>query len=401
MNWLKNLLESQSKHFEKGHKLHRLYPVFEMIDTLIYSPKDTTSGTTHIRDGIDLKRIMTIVIIALLPCLLMAFYNTGYQANLAIETNGLNPDGNWRIDFMHWANLSFDPNNFASNVMMGSLYFLPLYIATMVVGGFWEVLFCVVRKHEVGEAFLVTSMLYPLILPPLVPIWQAMAALSIGLILGKEIFGGVGRNIVNPALISRAVLFFSYPAGVTGDTVWVAVDGFSSATPLGGTALFGQLGVDVSFLDAFLGFIPGSMGETSALACLFGAFVLIVTGIGSWRIMLSTITGLVVTVLLFNMVGSDTNPMFNLAPHWHLVLGGFAFGTVFMATDPVTACVTHKGQVIYGCLIGVMAALVRVLNPAYPEGMMLAILFANVFSPVIDHFVVNANIKRRELRNVS
>jgi len=392
---MKEFLEKQKKHFEKGGKLERWFPAFEMVDTFIYTPLDRTKGQTHIRDGIELKRIMTTVVIALIPCIIMAFYNTGLQANMSWSGNG---DG-WRHAVMSMLGVGYDPLSVYDNFMHGAMYFLPLYIATLAVGGFWELLFAVVRKHEIGEAFLVTSMLYPLILPPTVPVWQAMVALSIGLVIGKEIFGGTGRNFVNPALFSRAILFFSYPASMTGDTMWVAVDGVSKATPLGMQSA--GIEFNITFMDAFFGFIPGSMGETSFLACMFGAFVLIVTGIGSWRIIVSSFAGLFALTFLFNLIGSETNAMFSLAPHWHMVLGGFAFASVFMATDPVSATFTEKGKFYYGFMIGVMTALVRVINPAYPEGAMLAVLFANVFAPLIDYVVIKANIKRREVRSAA
>jgi Na+-transporting NADH:ubiquinone oxidoreductase subunit B len=394
MSWLKEILEKNSKHFEKGGKLSRWYPVFEMTDTFLYTPSDVTEGYTHARDGIDLKRIMTTVVMALIPCILMALYNTGLQANLAFEGGG--GDG-WRIAAMTAMGMTPDSSSVLSCFTLGGLYFLPVYAITLVAGGFWEMLFSVVRRHEVGEAFLVSSLLFPLILPPTIPLWQAAVAISIGLVMGKEVFGGTGRNFVNPALISRAVLFFSYPASMTGDRIWIPSDAFTYATPLGHFAKEGGE-VGVSLFQAFLGFIPGSMGETSTLACLIGAFVLIATGIGSWRIMLSSVAGLVSLVLVFNAVGSDTNPMMNLSPAWHFVLGGYAFATVFMVTDPVSASMTRKGMYIYGFLVGAMTALIRVVNPAFPEGAMLAVLFGNVFAPVIDQYVINANVKRRRRR---
>lgn len=395
---MKAFLNKHAKHFAKGGKLERWYPVFEMVDTFIYTPLEKTHGRTHVRDGIELKRIMTTVVIALIPCLLMALYNTGLQANIAITAAGADPEG-WRHSVLSLIGAGYSPASWYDNFMHGSMYFFPLYIATMIVGGTWEVLFAVVRKHEIGEAFLVTSLLYPMILPPTVPIWEAMVALSIGLVFGKELFGGTGRNLVNPALFSRAILFFSYPASITGDTIWIALDGYSAATPLGAKAL--GLEMNVTFMDAFFGFIPGSMGETSALACLFGAFVLIVTGIGSWRIILSSVAGLLALTTMFYLIGSDTNPMFQLAPHWHLVLGGFAFATVYMATDPVSAAFTNKGKYFYGFMIGALTVLIRVVNPAFPEGAMLAVLFANIMAPLIDYLVVRANIKRREVRSAA
>lgn len=385
--------------FEKGGKYERWFPVFEIVDTFLYSPASVTSGKTHVRDGLDLKRLMTVVVVALIPAMIMAIYNAGFQANAGIVANGIEPIG-WRYGLMSLIGMSNDPNSLISNIFLGSLFFLPMYVMTQVVGGFWELLFAVVRKHEIGEGFFVTGFLFPLIVPPDLPLWQGAVALSIGLVVGKEVFGGTGMNIVNPAIIARAVLFFSYPASVTGDTMWVGVDGLSQATPMGQVASNGMSGMTYSFMDAVLGFIPGSMGETSVIACLIGAVILIISGIGSWRIMLSCVIGLLIVTGIFYGVGSDTNHMFGLSPLWHLVLGGFAFGTVFMATDPVSAAMTNTGRWYYGFLIGAMTGLVRVVNPAYPEGMMLAILFANVFAPVIDHYVVAANIRRRQKRYV-
>lgn len=395
---LKTFLEKQSENFGKGGRYSLFYPIFEMVDTFLYTPSEVNKGSVHIRDRIDLKRIMSIVVIALIPCVFMALLNTGFQANLAAG-NLPGGAGGWRFDVLQMLGLSPDSSSFFSNIVLGALYFLPLYIMTLIVGGFWEVLFAVVRKHEIAEAFLVTSLLYPLILPPGVPLWQAAVALSLGIVLGKEIFGGTGRNVVNPALISRAMLFFSYPASMSGDKVWVAVDGVTKATPLTYASHSGMSGMQYSLWDAFIGFVPGSMGETSALACLIGAFILIVTGIGSWRIMLSMLIGMLCFTGLFYIIGSDTNPMFNVSPVWHLVSGGFAFGLVFMATDPVSAAITQTGKYIYGFLIGGLTALIRVVNPAFPEGVMLAIIFGNIFAPIIDNYVINANIKRRMRRN--
>lgn len=390
MKGIRNFFEKNRRHFEKGGKLERWYPAFEMADTFLYTSPEVTSGNTHIRDGLDLKRVMTTVVIALIPCVLMALYNTGLQSSLAFESGAFTDD--WRISVMN-AFGGISSASIGACFLLGSLYFLPIYIVTLAVGGFWELLFAVVRKQEIGEAFLVTSLLFPLILPPTIPLWQVGIAISIGLVMGKEVFGGTGRNFVNPALLARSILFFSYPAAITGDRVWIQADAMTYATPLANLAS-GTV-EHISMLNAFLGFMPGSLGETSTLACLFGAAVLIVTGIGSWRIMLSSVVGLVSLVMIFNAIGSETNPMMTLSPAWHLVLGGYAFATVFMATDPVSASMTKTGMYIYGFLVGAMTALIRVLNPAFPEGAMLAILFGNVFAPVIDQYVIKANVKRR------
>jgi Na+-transporting NADH:ubiquinone oxidoreductase subunit B len=288
----------------------------------------------------------------------------------------------------------------------GAAYFLPIYITTFLVGISWEILFAVVRGHEINEGFFVTSILFALIVPPDIPLWQVALGISFGVVVGKEVFGGTGKNFLNPALAGRAFLFFAYPAQISGDAVWTAVDGFSGATPLAMAATDGYhsivdaMGNQITWMDAFYGNIQGSIGETSVVAIGLGALVLLWTGIASWRIMLSVVLGMVAMSLLFNTIDSTTNPMFAMPWHWHLVLGGFAFGTVFMATDPVSGAMTNKGKWIYGALIGVMVMLIRVVNPAFPEGMMLAILFANLFAPLIDHFVVQANIKRRLARDV-
>ncbi len=399
MKFLRNFLDNQEKHFLEGGKLKSLYPLYELTDTFLFTSGNVTKTGSHIRDALDLKRMMITVVYALIPAIAMALYNTGLQANLALQKLGLTVVEGWRGSLLQLLGAGVDPTSILDNVLHGALYFLPIYLLTVIAGGVWEVVFAVVRKHEVNEGFLVTSILFPLILPPDIPWWQVIVGISFGVIIGKEIFGGVGMNILNPALTGRAFLYFAYPAAISGDTAWVAVDGFSRATPL---AEFADpaLQVSVSVKDAFIGFIPGSMGETSALACLIGAFILIVTKIGSWRIMLSLLLGMVATASLFNFIGSDTNAMFQVTPLWHFVLGGFAFGAIFMATDPVSASMTSQGQWFYGVLIGALTVLVRVINPAYPEGIMLAILFGNVFAPIIDKVFINKNIKRRMLRNV-
>jgi Na+-transporting NADH:ubiquinone oxidoreductase subunit B len=399
MKLLRKFLDKHGKLYEKGGKLEKLYYLYEVLDSFFYTSGKVTPGPTHIRDAMDYKRMMMTVIYALIPAVLIALYNTGLQVNLVLAKLGNASVEGWRMKVISGLGIGFDPGNIFANLIHGLLYFLPVYIVTLAAGGFWEVLFACVRKHEVHEGFLVTSLLFPLILPPTIPLWQVALGISFGVVIGKEVFGGVGMNILNPALTGRAFLFFAYPAQISGDAVWVAVDGFSRATPLAELA-DPLMKLSVSFKDAFLGLIPGSMGETSVLACLIGAVILIATGIGSWRIMASIMAGMVGLSLLFNLIGSSTNPMFAVSPLWHLVLGGFAFGTVFMATDPVSAAVTRPGQYIYGLLIGFLVVLIRVINPAFPEGMMLAILFGNICAPLIDRIFINANIKRRLLRNV-
>jgi len=397
----RSLLDKIEPYFAKGGRFETYYGLYEMVDTFIYTPSDVTQGKTHVRDGNDLKRTMTFVVIATFFCIMMAMYNTGYQANLAIETMGLTEAPNWRSLIMNI--FGYNPMNPLSNFVHGALFFLPIYIVTLAVGGIWEVLFATVRGHEVNEGFLVSSMLYTLILPPEMPLWQVALGISFGIVIGKEVFGGTGKNFLNPALTGRAFLFFAYPASISGNSVWVGVDGFTAATPLG---LAAQGGLDAvhaagyNWFQTFMGFMPGSMGETSTLAILIGAIFLLYTKIASYRIMAGVLGGMIATSVLFNIIGSDTNPMFAMPFYWHLTLGGFAFGMVYMATDPVSAAMTNTGRWIFGALIGVMVVLVRVVNPAFPEGMMLSILFANMFAPVIDYFVVQANIRRRMKRHV-
>ena len=401
MKPLRNFLDKNEHHFHKGGKLEKFYVLYEMADTFAYSPAYVTEGNTHVRDGIDLKRTMITVAMALGPVVLMALYNTGYQANLALDNAGIDPTG-WRADIIRAIGLGFDPANLLHNMVHGLAWFLPVFIITQIAGGFWEVIFAGVRGHEINEGFLVTGLLFPLTLPPTIPLWQVAIGISFGVVIGKEIFGGTGRNIFNPALTARAFLFFAYPAQISGDAVWTgaAADGVTGATALAQAATGGIDAIGWSIQDAFIGLVPGSMGETSAIACLLGAGYLVMTKIGSWRIMLSTLLGMIAMSLTFNMIGSDTNPMFELTPLWHFSIGSFAFACVFMATDPVSAAMTETGKYIYGFLIGILGVLIRVVNPAYPEGWMLAILFMNACSPLIDYFVVNANIKRREARNV-
>ena len=403
MKTLRRLLDQQAHHFEPGGRLERLGALWEMQDTILYTPGQVTQGQTHVRDGLDLKRMMVTVVIAMAGCVYMALHNTGYQANVAIAAGAAALE-TWQTGLVEILGVGFSPDDWLACVVHGGAYYIPVLLVTFAVGGLWEALFATVRGHEVNEGFLVTGMLFPLILPPTVPLWQVALGVSFGVVVGKEIFGGTGMNVLNPALVGRAFLFFAYPAALSGDSVWTAAqtsaDGVSGATVLAQATLGGTAAVTAAIdpWDAFVGWIPGSMGETSVLACLMGAVILVMSGVGSWRIMLSLTAGTLATALLLNGVGSATNPFFNLSPAWHFLVGGWAFGTVYMATDPVSAPSALGGQYVYGFLIGALVVLIRVVNPAYPEGMMLAILFMNLFAPLIDYFAVQANIRRRSAR---
>ena len=406
MKPIRRIFDLTRSIFEEDGRLHKLHPLFEAIESFFFWPDKTTDGSPHVRDSMDLKRMMGVVVVALLPCVVVAMWNTGYQANLALEATGADSIPGWRGALLSMAGIGCASQSSLSNLLHGACYFLPVYIVTMTVGGLWEVLFSCVRRHEVAEGFLVTGLLFPLILPPAIPLWQVAIGISFGVVMAKELFGGTGRNFMNPALAARAYVFFAYPAQLSGDKVWVAfggVDGFTQATPLAAARdaelSVGMGAVDYTWMESFLGTIPGSMGETSTLACLIGAAILIATGIGSWRIMLSMLAGGLATAGLFFTIGSETNAMFQMPPHWHLVTGGFAFGLVFMATDPVSAAQTDIGRWIYGFLIGAVCILIRVVNPAYAEGAMLAILLGNVFAPIIDYYVIESNVKKRMARN--
>ncbi len=376
MKLFKNLLEGVRPHFEKGGKLEKYYPVYDGFATFLFVPGHTTHKGTHIRDGIDLKRTMITVVLAMVPALLFGLWNTGYQHYLAIG----------------------EASTFGDNVLFGLIKVLPIVVVSYAVGLGVEFIFCIIKKHSINEGYLVSGMLIPLCLPVDIPLWMVAVATIFAVVIGKEVFGGTGMNILNVALTARAFLFFAYPTKMSGNEVWISLDGqqsvdsYTGATPLADAIESGVAGIP-SFWDSFIGIIPGSIGETSTLAILIGAFILLATGIGSWRIMLSVFVGGYVMGMLFNAWGAN---VYMEVPALHqLVIGGFAFGAVFMATDPVTASQTNTGKYIYGFLIGFLAIMIRVFNPAYPEGMMLAILFMNVMAPLIDHYVVQANINRR------
>lgn len=398
---LRDKLDQLHPSFAKGGRLEKYYPIYEAVDTFLYSPNEQTLTSPHVRDGIDLKRVMIYVWLAVMPCVFMAMWNTGLQANTAMIDLGVNAVPGWRGGLFSLLGGSIAPDSFWSNLVLGAVYFVPVYMVTFIVGGFWEVLFATIRGHDVNEGFFVSSILFALIVPPTAPLWMVALGISFGIVIGKEVFGGTGKNFLNPALTGRAFLFFAYPAAMSGDAVWTAVDGFSGATPLalaaaGGIEAIEQAGYTLG--QTFFGTIQGSMGETSTLACLIGGAFLIITKIASWRIVLGMFLGMALTATVFNVIGSDTNPLFGVSFLWHLVLGGFAFGMMFMATDPITAAMTNTGRWVYGAMIGFMTVLIRVVNPAFPEGVMLAILFCNIFAPLIDYFVVQANIKRRKKR---
>lgn len=409
---LLSLFKKIAPMFEKDGILEKLFPLYEGTFTLLFSSGKVTTGKTHVRDFIDLKRIMIIVYFAVFPAMLWGFYNVGAQtvmgfaampngADLAAADYALfSADYHFAIVQLLGGSLGTDAG-FYSKFLIGLVYFLPIYIVVFIVGAFWEVLFCIVRRHEVNEGFFVTSILFALIVPPTMPLWQAALGISFGVVIAKELFGGTGRNFMNPALAGRAFLFFAYPASISGTACWTPVDGFSGATPLaqwaegGQAALKNFAGEPISWMDAFLGNIPGSIGEGSTLMILVGAVVIIGLGIASWRIMAGILIGAFLCSSLLNVIGSETNMMFSMNFLWHIVLGGFAFGTVFMATDPVSSAFTKSGKWAFGILIGVMVVLIRVVNPAYPEGMMLAILFANCCAPLFDYLATQRNIKRR------
>jgi Na+-transporting NADH:ubiquinone oxidoreductase subunit B len=399
---LKHIIEKMEPHFEAGGRHEKWYALYEAAATFFYTPGYVTKGLTHVRDSLDLKRIMIFVWLATFPAMFYGMYNTGVQSNEAIVA-GYHALADWRVALLDMLGVTLGSGaGVFDNLLFGAAYFLPIYAVTFVVGGFWEVLFASVRKHEVNEGFFVSSVLFALIVPATLPLWQVALGITFGVVVAKEIFGGTGRNFLNPALAGRAFLYFAYPTDISGDAVWTAVDGFSGATSL---SVMSQGGLEalqsqMSWMDAFIGNMQGSVGEVSTLAILIGGAFIVITGIASWRIIAGVMIGMIATSLLFNVIGSDTNNMFQLPWYWHLVMGGFAFGMIFMATDPVSAAFTNKSKWAYGILIGLMTVLIRVVNPAFPEGIMLAILFANLFAPLFDYFVVQGNIKRRLARNV-
>lgn len=380
MKPLWKLLTNIKPNFEKGGKLEKFYPAFNAFETFLFVPDHTTASKgTHVRDAIDLKRTMILVVLSLIPCLLFGMWNVGYQHHRALGITV----------------------SLLDNFIFGLIKVLPLIIVSYGAGLSTEFIFAIIRKHTINEGFLVSGMLIPLIMPVDVPLWMVAVSTIFAVIIGKEVFGGTGMNILNPALTARAFLFFAYPTKMSGDEVWIntslekgqtLVDGYSGATPLG-NASAGLADKIPGRLEAFIGAIPGSVGETSTIACLIGAAILLYTGIGCWRIMSSVFVGGFLMAFIFNLFGLNT--LMQITPLHHLVLGGFAFGAIFMATDPVSATQTNTGKYIYGFLIGMFAILFRVFNPAYPEGMMLSILFMNVMAPLIDHYIVAANIKRR------
>ncbi len=389
MKFLKDLVNSQEKLFEKGGKLERLYPLYEAGASFLFSTKETSKSNVHVRDSLDTKRYMSVVILALIPCILFGIYNSGLQSHIA---------GGQTLDLV-------------PVILTGLKLSLPIIIVSYAVGGIWELLFALIRRHEINEGFLVTGILFPLTLPSTIPLWQVAMGISFGVIIGKEVFGGSGRNFLNPALTARAFLFFTYPAYISGDAVWISTniwskvaDGYSGATALAVAAAakapetVTTLLVEKGFTwnQLFLGFVPGSIGETSTVCVLLGAGLLLITKVGSWRTMVGCLAGAVSTAWIFNVFStSETLPFLALPPEWHIVMGSFAFAAVFMATDPVSSPTLETSKLIYGFLIGVMGIVIRCINPAYPEGWMLSILLLNVFAPTIDHYVLASRTKKR------
>ena len=406
---LKHFLEKIEPHFLPGGKHEKWYALYEAAATIFYTSGAVTRKAAHVRDALDSKRMMILVWLALFPAMFYGMYNVGAQAFGELTPDLLQQSiaNDWHYALANALGINMSSEaGVLGKMLFGAIYFLPIYATVFIVGGFWEVLFATVRKHEINEGFFVTSILFALIVPPTLPLWQAALGITFGVVVAKEVFGGTGKNFMNPALAGRAFLFFAYPANITGDTVWTEVDGYSGATALAQWAANGSEGLKnavtnqpITWMDAFIGNLPGSIGEVSTLALLIGGAFIVFARIASWRIIAGVMIGMIAMSSLFNVIGSDTNPMFSMPWYWHLVVGGFAIGMLFMATDPVSASFTNVGKWWYGALIGVMCVLIRVVNPAYPEGMMLAILFANLFAPIFDYFVAQANIKRRKARS--
>ncbi len=388
MKFVKDLLDKVEPLFIDGGKLEKLHPLFEATDTILFSTDERTKTGPHVRDSIDIKRVMISVVIALVPCYIFGAYNIGYQRSLTFG----------------------EESSVIQNFQIGIIALLPILVATFISGAFWEILFAVLRRHPISEGFLVTCALIPLTLPPSIPLWQVVIATSFGIVIGKEIFGGVGMNIFNPALMARAFLYFTYPINISGDKVWaLAPDGYSGPTALSIAAgktnadaldlikqASSDLVFDYSWMNMFLGWIPGSIGETNKWLIILAALFLVFMGITSWRVMLGSVVGLIFMAFITNLIAPySTNAMLSIPPHYHLVMGSFLFGTVFMATEPVTGAHTDTGRWIFGFLVGILTVIIRSINPAYPEGIMLAILLMNAFAPLIDYFVVNSNIKKR------
>ncbi|MFL0809084.1 MAG: NADH:ubiquinone reductase (Na(+)-transporting) subunit B [Agarilytica sp.] len=400
MKALRKLFDDMEPLFHKGGKYENWYALYEAVDTVFYQPNTVTRSTAHVRDGIDLKRIMITVWACAFPAMFYGMYNLGFQSNTILAEMGATGIEGWRGALIAML-AGHDASSLWDNFIYGAVFFVPIYATVFIVGGFWEVLFAMKRGHEINEGFFVTSILFALTCPPSLPLWQAALGISFGVVIGKEVFGGTGKNFLNPALTGRAFLFFAYPAYMSGDAVWTGVDGYTGATALSVAAQEGMVALQgqMTWFDGFIGNMHGSVGEVSTLAIALGGLVLMFMGIASWRIVVGVFVGAAITSLLYGAVGDhESNPMFAMPFYWHFVLGGFAFGAFFMATDPVSASMTNAGKWWFGGLIGFMVITIRVVNPAFPEGMMLAIIFANLFSPLIDHFVVQSNVKRRLAR---
>ncbi len=401
---LRNFIDNQKPLFVGQGKYSKWFPIFDAIENFIFSSKSKTANPIHVRDSIDIQRVMVIVWLSTFPVMFFGMYNIGDYGLNYLSRIGATNTGDWHHLLI--SIVGYENPTVLSKLWFGAVYFVPIYFVAFTVGIFWEIVFAVIRKHEINEGLFVSSVLFSLTCPPDLPLWQAALGMTFGIVIGKEIFGGTGKNFLNPALTGRAFLYFAYPSQISGDRVWIAglsdqnivPEGYSGATPLAYAAESGTNGLEANFSwsDAFFGFIPGSVGETSVLLIAVSAIILLMTRVASYRIILGTLIGMILMSSILNIIGSDTNPMFNVPWYWHLVIGSFAFGLVFMATEPVSGSGTNTGRWIYGGVIGVTVILIRVINPAFPEGMMLAILFANLLAPVIDHLVVNANIKKRE-----